>query len=158
MARSESRTNTDLRQSRKLNEKLVSDGWSKYGRTYRWDNYVVDLWEKGNSYIAGWLEIEGVFDLGRLRSCAELGKKETTVLIRNVFTDEELEWRGAMMRLTPNVWYEGAESLSDEEIENLIKFFVLAENYYKGWKAGSVSPVVWLQRHSKIEARVSTMN
>lgn len=39
-------------------------------------------------------------------------------------------------------WHEAAQSLSNEQIESLVRFFTLAEEAISGWEAGAKSPVV----------------
>jgi hypothetical protein len=56
---------------------------------------------------------------------------------------------GQLMRETPQFWYSISESLKREEIIALIKTFTIAEKIIDGWKAGSVSPVVWLFKKLK---------
>lgn len=60
---------------------------------------------------------------------------------------------GSLMRNKPEFWYETSEDLSNMELEGLIKTFTIAEKIIPNWKAGSVSPVIWLFR--KLRERIN---
>jgi hypothetical protein len=65
----------------------------------------------------------------------------------NEFTKKFSEHQaGQLMRQSYQFWYSISESLDNEQIVALIKTFTIAEKVIHGWKAGSVSPVVWLFR------------
>ena len=48
-----------------------------------------------------------------------------------------------LMKLQKEAWGE-ADSLDDEQLEALIRFFTLAEMQLPGWAAGKTSPVIYL--------------
>ena len=50
-----------------------------------------------------------------------------------------------LITLQPSVWTDTAQSLSDEHILHLIRFFVVAENL-PGWESGDKSPVIPLAK------------
>lgn len=53
---------------------------------------------------------------------------------------------GSFMRREPGAWEDLAHSLSDTQIERLIKGVTLAERDFSACYAGSVSPAIWLVR------------
>jgi hypothetical protein len=53
---------------------------------------------------------------------------------------------GDLMRQTPEFWYAIAAEMDNASVVSLIKALTVAERLLPGWKAGSVSPVVWLFR------------
>ena len=53
---------------------------------------------------------------------------------------------GQLMRQSYQFWYSIMETLTNNETISLIKSLTIAEKDIHGWKAGSVSPVVWLFR------------
>jgi len=74
----------------------------------------------------------------------EIGKKEDFAALETLFSPEEVERKSNIMRQDFQPWYDIADSLTEEEIVALMKTFTIAEKTLKGWKAGSVSPVIWL--------------
>lgn len=74
----------------------------------------------------------------------EIGRKEDFAVLETLFQSEEVENKGDIMRQGFQLWYNLADSLSEEEIVALMKAFTIAEKTLKGWKTGSVSPVIWL--------------
>lgn len=53
---------------------------------------------------------------------------------------------GTFMRLAPESWYEVAASLTDHDLAALIKTLTVLEERLPEFRAGSVSPVIWLFR------------
>jgi len=134
-----------------LGQLLAQDGWTPIGTLGRGIGFEnrgiqVPAWERRGKYIAAWLQIEGLFDVVTLKEYAGMSEKSLLWQIPNMFSDAEEKWRGNMMRLRPDTWYEVANELSDNEIRHLIRFFTVAERDLPSWKAGSVSPVIWLTR------------
>jgi hypothetical protein len=132
-----------------LEQLLTQDGWSSIGtlgRGIRFENRAVQVsaWQRNDKYIAAWLEIDGLFDVIRLREYAMMSKKSLLGQMPTMFSVVEERWRGNMMRLRPETWYEVGNQLSDDEIKHLIRFFTVAERDLPSWKSGSVSPVIWL--------------
>lgn len=56
---------------------------------------------------------------------------------------EEQQRHAALMHIDGEQWFSAAETLSDEDIEHLMRFFTKAEQL-PGWQAGADSPVIWL--------------
>jgi len=76
----------------------------------------------------------------------EIGKSEDFSRLSSSFTVQEQHRDGHIMRLRPEAWHRVTESLSIEDLVALIKCLTIAERSFEGWKAGSVSPVIWLFR------------
>ena len=74
----------------------------------------------------------------------EIGQKEDFDALNRLFLPGEVEEKGSTMRQGFKAWYDLADTLAEEEIAALIKTFTIAEKVLKGWKAGSISPVIWL--------------
>ena len=74
----------------------------------------------------------------------EIGRKEDFATLKTLFPPGEVEQKGSIMRRGFQLWYDIADSLTEEEIAALMKTFTIAEKTLKGWEAGSVSPVIWL--------------
>lgn len=53
---------------------------------------------------------------------------------------------GTFMRFAPESWYEVAASLTDHDLAALIKTLTVLEERLPEFRAGSVSPVIWLFR------------
>jgi hypothetical protein len=50
-----------------------------------------------------------------------------------------------LMKIDPLIWQEAAESLLENDLLHLIRFFAVAENL-PGWEAGATSPVIPLAK------------
>ena len=87
-----------------------------------------------------------MIDKELIAKCIEIGKKENFAALEALFSPEEVEQKGSIMRQGFQLWYDIADSLTEEEIVALMKTFTIAEKTLKGWRAGSVSPVGWLGR------------
>ncbi len=48
------------------------------------------------------------------------------------------------MKSTPDQWSKPLESLSDDELKQLARFFTLAEAHWAEWFAGDKNPVIWI--------------
>jgi len=84
-----------------------------------------------------------------LNELIEIGYQENFERLK-IFNEKFPEHKsGQLMRQSHTFWYSISESLDDEQIVALIKTFTIAEKVIHGWKAGSVSPVVWLFRKLK---------
>ena len=76
----------------------------------------------------------------------EIGKSGDFPRPGSFFTASEQRRYSEITRLRPETWYSAVESLSTEDLVALIKCLTVAERRLEGWKAGSVSPVIWLFR------------
>lgn len=63
--------------------------------------------------------------------------------IDQLLSAEEKQTQAALMQQDNSHWFSAAESLSDEELVDLMRFFTLAEKL-PGWESGDKSPVIWL--------------
>ncbi|MHB0924733.1 MAG: ankyrin repeat domain-containing protein [Bellilinea sp.] len=79
-----------------------------------------------------------------LHNLIEIGKSNDLSQLSSLLTVQEQHDFSYIMRLGQQSWLSVAETLSKEEIVALIKCFTIAERVYDVWKAGSVSPVIWL--------------
>lgn len=83
----------------------------------------------------------------------------STQPIENCLSKDEQQAHAAIMQLPKSDWFALKESLSNEEIIFLIKFFTIAEMKYAGWSAEEQSPVIWLakilrQKGGKLDAEL----
>ena len=62
--------------------------------------------------------------------------------IAQLLTAEEQQQHAAIMQLDKQAWAV-AEALDDHDIEQLMRFFTIAEQL-PGWDAADQSPVIWL--------------
>ncbi len=61
------------------------------------------------------------------------------------FSTDEQQSLSAVMHFDHDTWRQATTSLSDTEIETLIRFFTVAEKL-PGWEAGPESPVIKLSK------------
>jgi hypothetical protein len=73
-------------------------------------------------------------DLSRQQQLEDLGQQ---------LSSEEQQQQAPLMQLGKDSWFEIAGTFSDQEIEELMRFFTIAEKL-PGWEAGDKSPVIWL--------------
>lgn len=84
-------------------------------------------------------------DAAKLRHYAALVTKADTTKLDKALTAEQIKADAGLMQ-QPEVAWRVAESLSDAELESLIRFFTLAEMQLPGWEGGKQSPVIYLVR------------
>ena len=63
--------------------------------------------------------------------------------LAQLLSTDEQQLQAGLMQLTREQWFDAAQSLSDDEIEHLMRFFTMAEQL-PGWDGGANSPVIWL--------------
>ena len=73
-------------------------------------------------------------DLSREQQLEDLGQQ---------LSPEEQQLQAPLMQLGKDSWFAIADTLSDQELVELMRFFTVAENL-PGWEAGDKSPVIWL--------------
>ena len=90
-------------------------------------------------------QTEQLFDIerGNLDAYIELSRTNKLNELPTLLSSNQQQTQAACMRLTKDQWFSTAESLSDDEIEHLMRFFTIAEQL-PGWDAGAHSPVIWL--------------
>ncbi len=80
--------------------------------------------------------------LARFIELSETGKLEQ---LEEVIDGAESQELSGLMKLDASIWTDAAQSLSDEHVLHLIRFFAVAENL-PGWEAGDKSPVIPLAK------------
>ena len=65
------------------------------------------------------------------------------------FNEEECLELAGMMRLPESAWQEPLAGYSEEELHQLVRFFVRAEMLSSGCEAGEQSPAIWVHRELK---------
>src|SRR5688572_15828996 len=75
----------------------------------------------------------------------EIGRTESFGELEHIGNEFPSARRGGFMRTVHDTWARIAESLSEDELIWLIKALTRLE-HYPNFKAGSVSPVIWLFR------------
>jgi hypothetical protein len=65
--------------------------------------------------------------------------------LEQLITGDENQVLAGLMQLEQSAWLTAAQSLADEELQHLIRFFAMAENL-PGWEAGPTSPVIPLAK------------
>ena len=102
----------------------------------------VGVWEPGKAVTVDlqllqyFLEVMGDEDSLGDDNALELSKR---------LTPEEISRYKGVMKLPEETWAV-AESLTDRQVEDLARFFTLAEVQFAGWDAGKRSPVIPLVR------------
>lgn len=66
--------------------------------------------------------------------------------ITGLLTPDEQKNHAAIMQLDKETWLAKKDTLTNDEIVSLIKFFTLAEMQFEGWSAEEKSPVIWLTK------------
>ena len=66
-------------------------------------------------------------------------------LLEQLISGDESQVLSGLMSLDPAGWSSSVESLPDDDILHLIRFFTVAENL-PGWEAGEKSPVIPLAK------------
>ncbi len=81
-----------------------------------------------------------------LRAFIALSQQDQLESMKDHLDDNLITSKAPLMTLGKDQWFAAAESLDEEQIVHLIRFFTLAEMQLSGWQAGSESPVVWLAK------------
>jgi len=82
---------------------------------------------------------------GLLDRLIQIGREEHFAELDSIPTLFPSAMRGDFMRLRPEAWTQAVADLSDDDIVCLIKSLTKME-HYPNYKAGSVSPVIWIFR------------
>jgi hypothetical protein len=80
-----------------------------------------------------------------LARLVELSKNDQLGQLKELIADDENQILSGLMDQDPSGWLTAAESLPDDDILHLIRFFAMAENL-PGWEAGEKSPVIPLAK------------
>lgn len=78
-----------------------------------------------------------------LRRFMVLGGSDQLAVLAGVMEASDKSAGARLMQLSTASW-DVAKAFADSEIENLIRFFTLAEMALPGWEAGKKSPVICL--------------
>src|SRR5437016_448607 len=81
-----------------------------------------------------------------LRRLIAIGESEDFSLLAGLFAQFPPAEVGHIMRQSPDFWYSVADSLSEAELESLIRAITVAEGDYPPFSGGSVSGVIWAFR------------
>ncbi len=92
---------------------------------------------------------EFIVDRKLLSRFIEFARNEQLDKLAELLNPAEQQNYVAYMQVNKDDWFEAASPLSNEQIEDLMRFFTVAENL-PGWEAGEKSPVIWLGKILKI--------
>ncbi|NHO65047.1 hypothetical protein G8770_05770 [Aestuariicella hydrocarbonica] len=73
-----------------------------------------------------------------------LGSAEPINNLNTQISAEDKAQQAPLMRQPKDTWIATAESLTNDQIVHLVRFFTLAEMQISGWEAGAESPVIGL--------------
>ncbi|MBU3070972.1 hypothetical protein KOI40_14200 [Aestuariicella sp. G3-2] len=79
-----------------------------------------------------------------LKAFIALSEQQQLNDLKSTLNDDIKISQAPLMKLSKDTWIKTAESLSDEQVIHLVKFFTLAEMQLSGWEAGAESPVIGL--------------
>lgn len=96
-------------------------------------------------------EKEGSYsiDIDVLARFARLADEETLVQLHGAVSDDEIQAHAAMMQCTQEQWQSATETLSDDTLLRLIRFFTVAEMQLPGWRGEEKSPVIAINKALK---------
>jgi hypothetical protein len=80
-----------------------------------------------------------------LRRLIDFDANDQLARLEQLISDEEKQRLAGLMKLDHNIWQTAVESLPDDDLLHLIRFFAMAENL-PGWEAGADSPVIPLAK------------
>lgn len=103
---------------------------------------TVGAWDPNQSEQS----MEHTIDQQNLLAFIALSEQDQLEALENHLDDALIAASAPLMTLGKKQWFAAAESLSEEQIVHLIRFFTLAEMQLSGWQAGSESPVIWLTK------------
>ena len=63
--------------------------------------------------------------------------------LKELLSTSELQIYAQLMKTSKDQWLIATQTLSDDEIIHLMRFFTVSEKL-PGWEAGANSPVIWL--------------
>ena len=80
-----------------------------------------------------------------LRRLIDYAREDQLGQLEQLLGAEDNQRLAGLMKIDHNAWHAAAESLPDDELLHLIRFFAVAENL-PGWEAGANSPVIPLAK------------
>jgi hypothetical protein len=78
-----------------------------------------------------------------LQRFIEISREQQLKEIDQLLNAEDKQTQAALMQQDKSNWFSAAESLSNDDLLDLMRFFTLAEKL-PGWESGDKSPVIWL--------------
>lgn len=84
-------------------------------------------------------------DAATLARFIEFSKAEQLDQLEQLIPGDESQVLSGLMQLEQAPWLTAAETLPEDEVRHLIRFFTVAENL-PGWEAGEKSPVIPLAK------------
>lgn len=82
-------------------------------------------------------------DQAQLKCFIAYSQQDQLGQLQELISAADLQQQAQLMQLDKDQWFSEVESYSDEELEQLMRFFTLAEKL-PGWEAGAQSPVIWI--------------
>ncbi|MFL3653777.1 MAG: hypothetical protein ACJ04P_01770 [Halioglobus sp.] len=80
-----------------------------------------------------------------LRRLIAYSDEEKLAQLEQLLSADEKQRLAGLMKIDPLIWQGAAESLLENDLLHLIRFFAVAENL-PGWEAGATSPVIPLAK------------
>jgi len=80
-----------------------------------------------------------------LRRLIAYSDEEKLAQLEQLLSADEKQRLAGLMKIDPLIWQTAAESLLENDLLHLIRFFAVAENL-PGWEAGATSPVIQLAK------------
>ena len=80
-----------------------------------------------------------------LRRLIAYSDEEKLAQLEQLLSADEKQRLAGLMKIDPLIWQTAAESLLENDLLHLIRFFAVAENL-PGWEAGATSPVIPLAK------------
>ncbi|MFT4714459.1 MAG: hypothetical protein ACJAVI_000622 [Candidatus Azotimanducaceae bacterium] len=102
----------------------------------------IGIWEPGNKKSVDIVELEKLMEL---LSCFQTADPEK---LSESMSATQVQTNAGLMNLSEESW-QSCDSLADEALEPLVRFFTLAEMQLAGWDSGAKSPVIYLVKVMK---------
>ena len=80
-----------------------------------------------------------------LRRLIAYSDEEKLAQLEQLLSADEKQRLAGLMKIDPLIWQGAAESLLENDLLHLIRFFAVAE-HLPGWEAGATSPVIPLAK------------
>jgi hypothetical protein len=80
-----------------------------------------------------------------LRRLIDYDQEDLLPQLEQLLSEDDKQRLAGLMKVDHNVWQAAAESLPEDDLLHLIRFFAVAENL-PGWEAGADSPVIPLAK------------
>ena len=80
-----------------------------------------------------------------LRRLISYDQEDLLLQLEQVLSEDDKQHLASLMKVDHNAWQAAADSLPEDDLLHLIRFFAVAENL-PGWEAGADSPVIPLAK------------